>query len=166
VRLGAGIHHRETIVVRDFLEDIEAAATMDANARGIQFAVDSLAQTVTVHADRHVVASIVANLLQNAFKFTRPGGHVVLRATATTARVLFNVEDECGGLPPGNQVQELFAAFEQRDADRTGLGLGLGICERGARANDGEIHVLNRPGTGCVFTLDLPRQPESSQPKM
>lgn len=158
VRLAAGIHHRETLFVRDLLEDIEVAATMDANARGLRFSVHSLARDVTVHADRHVIASVVTNLVQNAFKFTRSGGAVVLRATATATRVLINVEDECGGLPPG-KAEELFVAFEQRGLDRTGLGLGLGICERGARANDGEIHVYNRAGIGCIFALDLPRLP-------
>jgi len=51
----------------------------------------------------------------------------------------------------------LFRPFEQRGRDRTGLGLGLAISHRGARVNDGAIRVLNRPGAGCVFTLDLPR---------
>jgi signal transduction histidine kinase len=157
VRLGTGIHHRETLVVRDFLEDVEVAAMMDANARGLQFSVSLVPPDVTVHADRHVLTSVVANLLQNAFKFTHAKGHVVLRATATAARVLIEVEDECGGLPPG-KIEDLFVPFEQRGLARTGLGLGLAVCQRGARVNDGEIHVLNRPGAGCVFTLDLPRQ--------
>jgi hypothetical protein len=38
------------------------------------------------------------------------------------------------------------------------LGLGLAVGQRGARVNGGEITVLNHPGTGCVFTVDLPRQ--------
>ncbi|HET6333764.1 MAG TPA: HAMP domain-containing sensor histidine kinase [Polyangiales bacterium] len=160
VRLGAGVQQRETLVVRDLLEDVEVAATMDANARGLSFSIASVARDVTVHADRHVLASVVTNLLQNAFKFSHAGGHVVLRARATPDRVLIDVEDECGGLPPG-KPEELFVPFEQRGVDRTGLGLGLAVCVRGAKANDGEIRVLNRPGTGCVFTLDLPREPPS-----
>lgn len=156
VRLGAGVHHRETVVVRDFIEDVEVAATMDANARGLHFSVTSVPKDVTVHADRQILTSVVANLLQNAFKFTRAGGHVSLRAHATAKRVLIDVEDQCGGLPPGRS-EELFRPFEQRGIDRTGLGLGLAICHHGVRLNDGEIHVVNQPGTGCVFTVDLPR---------
>jgi signal transduction histidine kinase len=157
VRLEAGVHHRETVVVSELIEDVEVAATMDANARGLQLSVRSLAKDVTVHADRQILASVVANLLQNAFKFTRPGGLVTLRAHATADRVLIDVEDQCGGLPPG-KAEELFRPFEQRGRDRTGLGLGLAISHRGARVNGGEIHVLNHAGTGCVFTVDLPRQ--------
>jgi signal transduction histidine kinase len=162
VRLEAGVYHWETVVVRDFLEEIEVVATLDANARGLQFSVNSVSRDVAVHADRHVIASVVANLLQNAFKFTLSGRHIVLRATATAARVRIAIEDECGGLPPG-KVEELFVPFEQRGQDKTGVGLGLGICQRGAIANDGAIHVLNRPGIGCVFTLDLPRLPPPAE---
>ena len=157
VRLGAGIQHREAVVVRDFIEDVEVAAALDASARNLQFSVASVAKDVTVYADRQILTSVVANLLQNAFKFTRAGGHVSLRAHATRDRVLIDVEDQCGGLPPG-ATDELFHPFEQRSSDRTGLGLGLAICQRGARLNGGRIHVVNHAGTGCVFSLDLPRQ--------
>ena len=157
VRLGAGIHHLETVVVRELLEDVEAAATLEANARGLQFSVVSVADDVTVHVDRQILASVVANLLQNAFKFTRTCGRVALRARATSNRVLIDIEDQCGGLPPG-KVTELFGPFRQHGADRTGLGLGLSVCDRGIRVNGGEIHVHNEPGCGCIFTVDLPRQ--------
>jgi hypothetical protein len=157
VRLGAGILQREPVIVRDFIEDVEVAAAMDANARGLRFSVTSVANDVTVLADRQILASVVANLLQNAFKFTRSGGHVSLRVRATSDRVLIDVADECGGLPPG-KADELFRSFVQGGTDRTGLGLGLAICHRGVRLNDGELHVLSQSGTGCVFSIDLPRQ--------
>ena len=161
VRLSVGIHHPETVLVRDFIEDVEVAATMEANVRHLQLSITTVANDVTVHADPQVLGSVVWNLLQNAFKFTRPSGRVSLRIRATAARVLIDVEDECGGLPSGI-VEELFRPFEQRGDDRTGLGLGLAICYRGARVNDGELHVVNLPGTGCVFTVDLPRERKSA----
>jgi len=49
--------------------------------------------------------------------------------------------------------------FEQRSADRTGIGLGLAFSRWGAEANAGRIYARNLPGRGCVFTVDLPRQP-------
>jgi signal transduction histidine kinase len=157
VRLGAGILHRETVVVRNFIEDVEVAATMDANARGLEFSVTSVTRDVTVFADRQILTSVVSNLLQNAFKFTRSCSHVSLRARTTAERVLIDVEDQCGGLPVG-KVDELFRPFQQQGSDRSGLGLGLDICQRGARANDGEIYVVNQSGIGCIFTVALPRQ--------
>jgi signal transduction histidine kinase len=70
--------------------------------------------------------------------------------------VLIEVEDECGGLAAGN-VNELFHPYEQRSADRTGLGLGLAFCRWAVEANQGRIYVRNIPEKGCVFTVDLPR---------
>jgi signal transduction histidine kinase len=53
----------------------------------------------------------------------------------------------------------LFRPFEQRSADRTGLGLGLAFSRWGTEANGGRIYARNHPGRGCVFTVDLPRLP-------
>jgi signal transduction histidine kinase len=158
VRLQVGSQYWQTIVICEFIEDVEAAAAMDANARGLQFSVRSVGREVTVQGDGQLLASVVGNLLQNAFKYTRPGGHVRLSVRTTDAQVFIDVEDQCGGLPPG-KAEELFRPFAQRSGDRSGLGLGLAICERGAQANRGTLHVLNHPGEGCVFTLELPRQP-------
>ena len=116
---------------------------------------------MAIEADRQVLASVVGNLLQNALKFTRPRTTVTLRAGASAGRVLIEIEDQCGGLPSGN-VNELFRPFEQRGADRTGVGLGLAFSRWGAEANDGRIYARNLPGLGCVFTVDLPRVPVPS----
>ncbi len=111
---------------------------------------------VAIEADRQVLAAVVGNLLQNAFKFTRPHTTVTLRIGGSAERVLIEVQDACGGLPRGN-VDELFHPFEQRGVDRTGLGLGLAFSRWGAEANNGRLYARNLPDTGCVFTVDLPR---------
>jgi signal transduction histidine kinase len=156
VRLDANIRAPERVSVRQFIEEVEVGASMEASARGLVLAVSLVEPGVDVEADRQLLAAAVANLLQNAFKFSRPKGHVTLTSSATKERVLIEVEDECGGLPPG-KVDELFMQFEQRGRDRTGLGLGLSISRRSVEAEGGEIHVRDLPGVGCVFALDLPR---------
>jgi signal transduction histidine kinase len=158
VRLDAGIAHVERISVASLIDDIEIAAAMQARARGLHFAVSSVAPAVTVEGDRQTIEATIANLLHNAFKFTEKLGNVSLTTRATADRVCFDVEDECGGLPPG-KVEDLFRPFEQRGADRSGAGLGLSICLKAAKANGGEIRVRDIPGKGCVFTLDMPRKP-------
>ena len=110
----------------------------------------------TVEADRQILAAVVGNLLQNAFKFTRARTTVTLRAVSSADRVLIEVEDECGGLPDGTD-HTLFQPFEQRSADRSGLGLGLAFSRWGAEANNGRIYTRNHPNRGCVFIVDLPR---------
>lgn len=158
VRLDAGTQDVERIAVRDILEEVGIGASLLAQTRGVQLSVTKIEPTIFIDADRQIIAAAVANLVQNAFKFTRPASTVKLRATPTETRVLIEVEDECGGLPPGKS-EELFQPFSQRGADRSGVGLGLAICRRAAKASGGEIHVRDLPGRGCVFTLDLPRKP-------
>jgi signal transduction histidine kinase len=158
VRLDAGIERLEQISVAGFLEEIEIGASMLAQARSIHFTVPPVASVVTIEGDRQVLIAAVANMLQNAFKFTRKGGAVSLRTHVTAERILFDIEDECGGLPPG-KIEELFTPFSQRGTDRSGVGLGLSICLKAAKASAGEIRVKDLPGRGCIFTLDLPRKP-------
>jgi signal transduction histidine kinase len=158
VRLDAGIERFELISVADLVDEIEIGASLQAQSRGVHFAVSSVDPTITVEGDRQILAAAVSNLLQNAFKFTPKQGHVSLSARATQERVLFDIEDQCGGLPAG-KTEELFRPFEQRGTDRSGVGLGLAICLKAAQANGGEIRVHDLPGKGCVFTLDLPRKP-------
>ncbi|MDB4979655.1 MAG: Sensory box histidine kinase/response regulator [Myxococcales bacterium] len=114
--------------------------------------------TSRFQADPQILTSAIANLIQNAFKFTRPGGQIVVRARTEGDRALVDVHDECGGLPPGNP-EDLFLPFEQRSGNKSGLGLGLSISLRGVKASGGEIHVRDLPGSGCVFTVDLPIAP-------
>jgi len=158
VRLTQGIQNREQFLIADFIDEIASASTLEANARGVSLTVTPVEDGVAIEADRQVLTAVVGNLLQNAFKFTRPQTIVTLRVGASTERVLIEVEDECGGLP-SEDVNELFRPFEQRGADRTGMGLGLAFSRWGAEANDGRIHAHSLPGRGCVFTVDLPRLP-------
>ena len=113
---------------------------------------------LAIDADRQILAAVMTNVLQNAFKFTHPGTAVTLRVGATAERVLIEVEDRCGGLS-GGDPDELFRPFEQRNANRSGLGLGLAFSRAAMEANDGQLYVRNLPGQGCVFIIDLPRCP-------
>jgi signal transduction histidine kinase len=156
VRLESGKHASERVSVRDFIEDVEVGASMEANAQGITLSVRRADRGVDVVIDRQLLTGAVGNLLQNAFKFTRPHGHVSLWTSWTADRVLIDVADECGGLPPGDP-DALFRPFEQRSTNRTGLGLGLTISRKSIEADGGLLRVRDIPGVGCVFTVDLPR---------
>jgi hypothetical protein len=159
VRLTQGVQNREKILVSDFIEELASAATLEGHTRGIRLTLMSVVDGgVQIEADRQVLAAVVGNLLQNAFKFTRPRSTVTLRVGASAERVLIEIQDECGGLAGGN-VNELFRPFEQRGTDRTGLGLGLAFSRWGVEANNGRIYARNLPNRGCVFTVDLPRFP-------
>jgi signal transduction histidine kinase len=156
VRLESGRRSTERVSVRALVEDVEVGASMEANAQSLKLSVGPVEVGVDVAVDRQLLTAAIVNLLQNAFKFTRPGGHISLKTSWTNDRVLFEVADECGGLPPGD-TEALFRPFEQRSANRKGLGLGLCISRTSVEADGGEIRVRDVPGVGCVFTIDLPR---------
>ena len=155
VRIKAGIKRRESLSLAEFIEEVEVAATIEAKARGLLLTVTPVPPGISIEVDRQILAAAVANLLQNAFKFTPPKGHVLVRTHADAARVHIAVEDECGGLP--GSPEALFGPFEQRNQDRSGLGLGLAIARQGVAANGGSITARNIAGRGCIFTVDLPR---------
>lgn len=161
VRLTHGVQARESFLLTGFIAELAQAASIEARARKITLVVVPVEDGVAVEADRQVLAAVVGNMLQNAFKFTGDGTTVTLRVGAGTERVLVEVEDECGGLREGN-TDDLFRPFEQRSGDRTGLGLGLAFSRWGAEANNGRVYARDLPGRGCVFTLELPRVPTAS----
>jgi signal transduction histidine kinase len=156
VRLESDVQKRERVRIAELVEEVRISGTLEAVARGVRFAVAPVEFGIVVDADRLVLASVFGNLVQNAFKFTRSNSLVSLTTHATADRVVIEIADECGGLGPGSS-EELFRAFEQRGTDRTGLGLGLAISRRGIETCGGELRVRDLPGTGCVFTVDLPR---------
>jgi signal transduction histidine kinase len=158
VRLTRGLQNREQFLVSEFIEELVPAATLEANAKDSSFTEMPVEDRLAIEADRQVLAAVVTNVLQNAFKFTRRHSAVILRVDANAERVLIAVEDECGGLR-GEDAADLFRPFEQRSADRTGLGLGLAFSRWAVEANHGRIYARNAPGKGCVFTVDLPRHP-------
>ena len=155
-RLTQGVQNRERFLVSGFIDELAPAARLAAERQGLTLTVMAVEDGVAIDADRQVLASVMMNVLQNAFKFTRPRTTVTLRVGASAERVLIEIEDECGGLPDGD-VDELFHPFEQRSANRTGLGLGLAFSRWAVEANDGRIYARNLPEVGCVFTVDLPR---------
>jgi signal transduction histidine kinase len=158
VRLETGSPKLEAIQMVEFIEEMQVSGAVHAEGYAIQLTVHPVDRDLVIDGDWQLLASAVSNLLQNAFKFSRPHGHVSLTTRVAAGRVLIEVSDECGGLPTG-RAEVLFRPFVQESANRSGLGLGLSIARSAARANAGDIRVRNIPGTGCVFTIDLPRRP-------
>ncbi len=156
VRLRSGGLKRDALPLRRLLEDIRDAATaVEEKHVTITLEVDAPAEA-SVEAERNLLTSALLNLLQNAVKFSHAECVIQLRARMADNRVVVEVEDRCGGLPPG-KVQHLFRPFVQGGEDRRGLGLGLTIARQAVEAHGGKIHVRSLEGLGCIFTIELPR---------
>ena len=157
VRLTAGMPSRAQLIsLADFIADVKISASLEAQTRECQFTVGDVDRGLALDVDREIMMSAVGNLLQNAFKFTHRHTEVRLNAYAAADRIRIDIEDNCGGLPPG-AAEEMFKPFKQSSSDRSGLGLGLAICQRSVEANGGILTVRDVPEVGCVFTIDLPR---------
>ena len=158
VRMGAELTvQHQLFSLAEFIAEVKLSADMEATLRGSTLTVTEVAPMLALDADRDLLSSALGNLLQNAFKFTRPGMGVTLSAYALAERILIDVEDGGQGLPP-DFIAQMFAPFTQAVQDRSGLGLGLSIARRGVEANAGTLRVRNKPlQTGAIFTIDLPR---------
>jgi signal transduction histidine kinase len=154
-KLGSGLGlRRERVGLRSLLADAEMGAAANAEEKGITVTVH-LEHDIELSVDARLVRSALTNLVRNAVKFTRDGGSVQLRARLDGNRVVVEVEDRCGGLPPG-AAEKAFAPFVQLGSDQSGFGLGLAIAKQAADAHEGTIRVQNLPGKGCIFVLELP----------
>ena len=157
VRITAGMPPRARLIsLADFIADVKISASLEAHARQCEFTVGAVDAELALDVDREMLFSAVGNLLQNAFKFTQRHTEVSLNAYAAADRIRIDVEDHCGGLPQG-AVEDVFLPFKQSGEDRSGLGLGLAICQRSVEANNGVLSVRDVAGSGCVFTIELPR---------
>jgi signal transduction histidine kinase len=163
VRMNAGLPvEPQLFSLAAFIAEIKMSASLEAQLHDCHLIVSAVDPKLAVAGDHDLLMSAVGNLLQNAFKFTKPRSEVTLNAYAAADRILIDVEDNCGGLPPGN-AEQMFRPFTQSDTDRSGLGLGLSIARRSVEVNGGTLSVRDVPGSGCIFTIDLPRhaQPDT-----
>lgn len=139
-----------------FIAEAERGAALDADARGCTLMVPPVDTALAVAGDRERLLAALTNILQNALKFTRTSTEVTLTAYALGAKVFIEVQDHCGGLPPGT-AERMFSPFTQRSSDKSGLGLGLTIAREAVEADGGTLGVKDIPGSGCIFTICLPR---------
>lgn len=158
VRLAAAPQlDEEVFPLASLIADAGHAALLLANVRGCPFTVRNVDPQVQIHGQREPLLGALVNLLQNAFKFTRPHTEVSLNAYPGDAGAVFiDVADHCGGLPPG-VAETMFRPFSRGHQDKSGLGLGLSIARENVQAAGGTLDVRNVPGTGCVFTIRLQR---------
>jgi signal transduction histidine kinase len=144
----------ERFRLADALDQIGATVRHDLERRNLDFVVE-IDRDLEIETDRQFLTSAVSNLVQNALKYTRPRSLVSLRGRRTDDRLVIEVEDKCGGLPPG-KIDELFRPFVRGKHQSPGVGLGLSIAMRAIKAISGGIRVHDLPGKGCIFIVELP----------
>jgi signal transduction histidine kinase len=146
-------------ILRDTAELYEAAA----EDKGVAVAVDAPAG-LPVTGDRMRLRQALANLLDNAIKYTPPGGHVWLVGRREPSHVVLECQDDGPGIPAedaGRIWDRLYRGDRSRGA--RGLGLGLSLVRAIATAHRGSAGVTARPGGGAVFSIEIPIAPAGLQ---
>jgi signal transduction histidine kinase len=143
----------ESLPLGDFLGSV---AAMAGPILGGRLDMTAGPAGATLRADPQRLAQALLNLLQNAAGHGRGAGPVRLRARPEPAAWLFEVADEGGGLPPGEE-RLIFEPFRTGSPATGRTGLGLSIVRGITRAHGGDCGVVNRPGQGATFWIRIPR---------
>lgn len=147
---------REHVALSELLAEAELVASGEADVREVTLDVRT-EQDAVLDVDRRLMRSALHNIVRNAVKYTARATSVEIRSRVDAGHVVIEVEDSCGGLPPG-KIESAFAPFVRLTKREPGFGLGLAIAKQAMDAHAGSIRVQNLPGKGCIFVLELPIQ--------
>jgi two-component system sensor histidine kinase KdpD len=118
-----------------------------------------------IYADRVMIEQVLANLLENADRYTPLGSPIEISAERSLLTVTVSVADRGPGIPKG-QEEQIFEKFHRvhPESAPSGVGLGLAICRAIVEAHGGWISAKNRGTGGAIFTFVLPQEAEGQPP--
>lgn len=150
---------RETIMLKDFIDDVIAPVQPLAFKKGQQLNVSLPEQPVTLNVDAQQLSAALINLLDNAVKYTEEKGVIELLVSVQTESIQIAVRDNGPGIP--REVQpRIFERFyridKSRSRDMGGTGLGLAIAKHAVENHGGTLTVQSTPGHGATFLIELP----------
>jgi len=156
---------RVPLDIRHVVSDAVEQVTPLIQSRRHRLALHLPPDITTINGDKKRLIQVVANIVNNAAKYTPENGNIVLRANAHAAHVAVEVEDNGIGMDPGlvSRVFDLFTQAE-RTPDRSsgGLGLGLALVKSLTELHGGRVSCQSAGlGKGSTFSVYLPRQAES-----
>jgi signal transduction histidine kinase len=161
----SGVFRRRPVNLRALAGNAVDAARHVARQRNIALRLNHGDTPITVQADAEQVDRILSNLLENALKYTPPGGSVEVRVETEAGQgveaglnfAVLSVCDNGPGIPP-EDLPYIFDPYRQRDEtkDQGGVGLGLSIVQRLTAAHGGRVRVLSRVAVGSDFRVLLP----------
>lgn len=143
---------RETLLLADFMTSIAKKAEP---ILGHRLTIDPGVAGARLQADPQRLTQALLNLLRNAAEHAQGDSRVRFRVAPESARCRFEVADDGGGLVPGEE-QLVFVPFKTGSSPKAGTGLGLSIVRAVAEAHGGDCGVVNRPGQGATFWIDIP----------
>ncbi|GLV56828.1 two-component sensor histidine kinase [Dictyobacter sp. S3.2.2.5] len=156
---GQAQFEHETVRLDTLIESVVANAEELAHKRNIRLSIQTL-PPVTLLGDEARLIQMMLNLLDNAIRYTNPGGSVQVDLLVNVSEVQFIVQDTGIGIAP-EHLPHIFERFYRADPSRTrtrssGTGLGLSIVEWIVRKHEGSIEVSSQVGQGSCFIVHLP----------
>ena len=143
--------------------DVDLAELVQESATAAESGQDEVRISASIHrplplvrGDRERLRQVLANLIDNAVKYSPAGGEVEVEAHAENGRINVEVRDRGPGVAPEHQSL-IFEKFGRVSGEsKPGTGLGLFIARSIAEAHGGSLDVHARPGTGAVFRFAIP----------
>jgi PAS domain S-box-containing protein len=157
---------RELVEVGSVMRHAVDACAPLVTAAGHLLSIVVPPESIYVDADPARLAQVFGNLLQNACKYTEPGGRIEFSASRQAGQAVVRVKDTGIGIPPG-KLETIFGLFVQlgRTSERAqgGLGIGLALVKRLIELQGGSIEAFSAgPGAGSEFIVRLPLRPHLS----
>jgi len=151
--------------VNKLLAEIGDSMRPIAGKKNITITLEPAGQGNQVYCDAEATFQVLANLLDNAVKYTPEGGSITVGARPAGDAIEIWVRDTGIGIPAGD-LPRLFERFYRVDKARSrelgGTGLGLAIVKHLVQAQGGEVRVGSEPGKGSVFAFTLPAQDQGA----
>jgi two-component system sensor histidine kinase SenX3 len=149
----------EAVAVDDIVQEAVERMRPAAEQAGISVVVAAVPGELVIAGDRRQLTSALSNLLDNAVKYSDPGGSVEVEAAAEGAQVVISVADHGIGIP-ARDIERVFERFYRVDQARSrqtgGTGLGLAIVRHVVVNHHGSVDIESRLGEGSRFVLRLP----------
>jgi two-component system, sensor histidine kinase len=147
---------KETVSLRDVVDQAVATVRPFLEERSHQLTIDVPSAAVALLADGVRLTQVIANLLNNAIRYTEPGGRIALRASREGDEMRVQVIDNGRGIAP-DVLPRIFDMFIQEQEGGGGLGLGLTLVQRLVSLHGGRVQVHSEgPGCGSTFTIWVP----------
>ncbi|MBT8241317.1 MAG: hypothetical protein KJN63_08830 [Acidimicrobiia bacterium] len=155
----SGTARAELVSVSDVVDDAVRNLAEPARVAQVEVTTEVVPVDLALTGDRRQLRSAVQNLLDNAIKYSEPGGQISIRAEVREDRVVVSIADEGIGIPAAD-LDRVFERFYRVDAarrrDRGGTGLGLAIVRHVVINHGGEASATSVEGEGTTFTIELP----------
>ncbi|MCC7202009.1 MAG: CHASE2 domain-containing protein [Nitrospirae bacterium] len=155
VKLKRGSLHLDHLI-NNVVEDLRPVAA----AKNIAIRVNTQNEELEVKGDQEKLEQVVTNLLENAIKFTCPGGHVTINLQKDQRSFTVSIRDTGVGIPPKEQsrVFDRFYRIEEHGCltEEKGTGLGLYIAKTIVELHGGKIRVTSESGKGSEFSFTIP----------